>query len=156
MSCFRITSSYATAVWAEFFFQNFRNIFQQFWKRSTYEYGTIALNLFPLPQTRGFRTSLRFMGRLADNGINLLVFPEGERTIDGSLLPFQQGLGIMVQELGVPVVPVKIHGLEYVFPRGAPWPKRGDVTIIFGEPLRFRGEEPAEIVAATRRAIEEL
>ncbi len=146
----------ATAVWAEFFFQNFRNIFQQLWKRSTYEYGTIALNLFPLPQTRGFRSSLRFMGRLADRGINLLVFPEGERSEDGSLLPFKQGLGIMVQELEMPVVPVRIRGLEYVYPRGAPWPKRGDVTVTFGEPLRFRGEGAEEIVAATRRAIEGL
>ena len=56
----------------------------------------------------------------------------------------------------MPVVPVRIRGLEYVYPRGAPWPKRGDVTVTFGEPLRFRGEGAEEIVAATRRAIEGL
>lgn len=146
----------ATAAWEEFFFKNFRNGLQKLWKRFTYEYGTWLLNLFPLPQSRGFRGSLRFMGKLADHGINILIFPEGERSRDGRLLPFQLGLGIMVKELGIPVVPVKIEGAERVLPRGAHWPKRGKVTVTFGAPVRFRDEEPGEIVEAARRAVEQL
>ncbi|HYS42387.1 MAG TPA: AMP-binding protein, partial [Geobacteraceae bacterium] len=146
----------ATAAWEEFFFRNFKTGFQKLWKRFTYEYGTWLLNLFPLPQSRGFRGSLRFMGRLADYGINILIFPEGERSRDGRLLPFQLGLGIMVKELGIPVVPVKIEGPERVLPRGAHWPRKGKVTVTFGEPLRFHCEEPEEIVARARRAVEVL
>ena len=96
------------------------------------------------------------MGRLADNGINILVFPEGERSPDGRLLPFRQGLGVMVLELSMPVVPVKICGLEKVFPRGAHWPKRGPVTVRFGKPLVFRKEDAAEIVTKARNAVEML
>jgi long-chain acyl-CoA synthetase len=96
------------------------------------------------------------MGRLADHGKNILVFPEGERSRDGTLLPFQQGLGIMVRDLGIPVVPVKIAGLERVFPRGAVWPKRGTVRVTFGSPLRFTRESPAEIVDLARSAVEKL
>ncbi|MCM2357555.1 MAG: AMP-binding protein [Geobacteraceae bacterium] len=146
----------ATAAWEEFFFKNFRTRFQQLWKRFTFEYGSWLLNLFPLPQSRGFRGSLRFMGKLADHGINILIFPEGERSRDGRLLPFQLGLGIMVKELGIPVVPVKISGLEHVLPRGARWPRRGKVTVFFGEPLQFRRESPEEIVETARRAVERL
>ena len=146
----------ATAAWEEFFFKNFKNSGQRIWKRLTYEYGTVALNLFPLPQSGVFRRSLQFMGKLADHRINILLFPEGERSTDGSLLPFQQGLGIMVRELGIPVVPVKIAGLEKVFPRGALWPRRGRVTVTFGEPLRFKGESPGEIVEKARKAVLEL
>lgn len=146
----------ATAVWAEFFFKNFRNLAQWAWKRFTYEYGTLALNLFPLPQSQGFRSSLQYMGQLVDRGVNLLVFPEGERSASGRLLPFQQGLGIMVTELEIPVVPVKIRGLERVYPRGARWPRRGRVSVTFGEPLRFGLESPEEIVARSRKAIDEL
>jgi long-chain acyl-CoA synthetase len=36
------------------------------------------------------------------------------------------------------------------------FPKKGKVTITFGEPLRFRFEEPAEIVEKTRQAVEKL
>ena len=148
--------STATAAWEEFFFRNYKNSVQRIWKRLTYEYGTVALNLFPLPQSGIFRRSLQFMGKLADHRINILLFPEGERSADGRLLPFQQGLGIMVRELGIPVVPVKIEGLEKVFPRGALWPKRGRVTVTFGEPLRFRGESPGEIVEKAQKAVLEL
>ncbi|HEY6871575.1 MAG TPA: AMP-binding protein [Geobacteraceae bacterium] len=146
----------ATAAWEEFFFKNFRSRFQKLWKRFTYEYGTWLLNLFPLPQSRGFRGSLRFMGRLADHGINILIFPEGERSRDGRLLPFQLGLGVMVKELGIAVVPVKIAGIERVLPRGASRPRRGKVTVTFGAPIRFCREEPAEIVARARAAVAEL
>jgi len=96
------------------------------------------------------------MGQLVDRGVNLLVFPEGERSASGRLLPFQQGLGIMVTELEIPVVPVKIRGLERVYPRGALWPRRGRVTVTFGEPLRFGLESPEAIVARSRKAIGEL
>jgi long-chain acyl-CoA synthetase len=116
----------------------------------------LLLNLFPLPQSQGFSGSLEYMGRLADAGINILIFPEGGHSRDGKLQPFQLGLGIMVKELGIPVVPIKISGTELVLPPGAGFPKRGRVTVTFGEPLRFRYEEPAEIVEKTRRAVEML
>jgi len=122
----------------------------------TYEYGTMFLNLFPLSQTEGFRRSLAYMGKLADHRINILIFPEGARSDDGTLLPFQPGIGLMVRELAVPLVPIRITGMEKVLPRGAALPRRGKVTIRLGKPLVFRGETPAEIVAAAQRAVESL
>ena len=146
----------ATAAWEEFFFGNYPNGFERLWRRLSYECGTWLLNLFPLPQTGGFRGSLRFMGRLADHGVNILMFPEGEHSKVGKLLPFHLGLGVMVKELGIPIVPVKISGTEQVLPHDASWPKPGKVTVNFGGPLRFRYEDPGEIVERTRRAVEEL
>jgi long-chain acyl-CoA synthetase len=143
----------ATAAWAEFFFVNFHTILQRLWKRFTFEYGSIVLSLFPLPQSTGFRGSLQHMGWLVDHGFSILVFPEGERSPHGELLPFRQGLGIMVSELGIPVVPVRLAGVERVLPRGARWPKRGEVSVTFGEPLLFNGEAPDEIVVRVREAV---
>jgi long-chain acyl-CoA synthetase len=145
----------ATAAWEEFFFGDYHG-FNLIWRRLCYEYGTLLLNLFPLPQSQGFSGSLRYMGRLADAGINILIFPEGGHSRDGILQPFQLGLGIMVKELGIPVVPIKISGTDKVLPPGARFPKRGRVTVTFGKPLRFRNEEPADIVATTRQAVEKL
>lgn len=146
----------ATAAWEEFFFRNYRNRAGKAWKRFTYEYGTMFLNLFPLSQTEGFRRSLAHMGKLADHGINILIFPEGARSDGGGLLPFQPGIGFMVGELSIPLVPIRIAGMAKVLPRGAALPRRGKVTIRFGKPLFFRGESPTEIVAAAQRAVEEL
>ena len=145
----------ATAAWEEFFFGDHHGI-NRILRRLSYEYGTVLFNLFPLPQTRGFSGSLKYMGRLADAGINILIFPEGGHSKDGKMQPFQLGLGIMVKELGIPVVPIKISGTNQVLPPTARFPKQGKVTVTFGEPLRFRYEEPAEIVERTRRAVESL
>jgi long-chain acyl-CoA synthetase len=146
----------STAAWEEFFSPEGRPVAMKVWKRFTYEYGTMVLNLFLLPQTRGFRKSLRFMGRLVDHGINVLLFPEGRRSQDGRLLQFQAGLGLMISELRIPVVPVHISGMEKVFPRGTAWPKRGKVSVRFGEPLHFTTQSPDEIVEKARNAVEVL
>lgn len=146
----------STAAWAEFFFANYNNLPQKIWKRLAFEYCSWAVNIFPLPQTSGFRRAMQFMGRLADSGVSVLVFPEGERTMDGDLLPFRHGLGIMAEQLDLPLVPLRIKGLEHVLPRGAVWPRRGVVTVVIGEPLKFRGERPEEIVRQMRTAIEIL
>ena len=143
----------ATAAWAEFFFVNFHTFWQRVWKRFTYEYGTFGLNLFPLPQSSGFRNSLIYMGRLADAGISILLFPEGERSQSGDMLPFRPGLGLMAQELKLPVIPIAICGIEKVLPRGGRFPRRGTVTVIFGAPLHFTTETPDEIVALTREQV---
>jgi long-chain acyl-CoA synthetase len=151
----KIRYNCATAAWEEFFFGDYHGV-NRILRRLCYEYGTILLNLFPLPQSQGFSGSLKFMGRLADAGINILIFPEGGHSRDGKMQPFQLGLGIMVRELGIPVVPIKISGTDQVLPHDARFPKRGKVTVTFGEPLRFRYEEPAEIVEKTRQAVEKL
>ena len=145
----------ATAAWEEFFFGEYHGL-NRIWRRLSYEYATWFLNIFPLPQTRGFSGSLKFMGKLADTGTNILIFPEGGHSRDGKMQSFQQGLGIIVKELGIPVVPVKICGTEQVLPPTAYFPKQGRVTVTFGAPLNFRYEEPAEIVEKAQRAVEGL
>jgi long-chain acyl-CoA synthetase len=146
----------ATAAWAEFFFQNFHNLWQRAWKQFTYDYGTLALNLFPLPQESGFRPTMAFMGKLADAGISILLFPEGERSLTGKMLPFRPGLGLMARELGIPVIPVGIRGVEEVLPRGKSFPRRGAVTVTFGAPLCFTTETPEEIIRLTEDAVARL
>jgi long-chain acyl-CoA synthetase len=145
----------ATAAWEEFFFGEYHGV-KRILRRLSYEYASVMFNLFPIPQTKGFSGSLAFMGRLADAGVNIMIFPEGGHSRDGKMQPFQLGLGIMVKELGIPVVPIKISGTEKVLPHDAKFPKKGKVSVTFGEPLRFRYEEPAEIVEITRRAVENL
>jgi long-chain acyl-CoA synthetase len=145
----------ATAAWAEFFFGDYHGV-DRLWRLLCYQLGTLLLNLFPLPQKSGFSGALRFMGKLSDNGLNTLIFPEGAHSRDGKMHDFQLGLGVIVKELGVPVVPVKIEGTQNVLAPNQSFPKHGKVTVTFGEPLYFRYEEPGEIVQKTHRAVQEL
>ena len=150
-----IRSRTATAAWEEFFFGDYHGV-SRILRRLSYEYATLLFNIFPLPQSQGFSRSLAYMGKLVDSDCNILLFPEGEHSRDGQMHGFHLGLGTMVRELGVPVMPVKINGTFQVLPHGANFPKRGRVTVTFGKPLHFRNEEPAEIVEMTRNAVEML
>jgi len=145
----------ATAAWEEFFFGEHQGV-DRLWRRFCYQYGTLFLNLFPLPQTSGFSGAVKFMGKLTDRGFNTLIFPEGAHSLDGELHDFQLGLGIIAKELGIPVVPVKISGTDQILAPKTLQLKRGKVTITFGEPLHFSFEEPSEIVEKAQRAVAEL
>ncbi|HEV2766053.1 MAG TPA: AMP-binding protein [Pyrinomonadaceae bacterium] len=115
-------------------------------------------NTFPLPQKSGFRRSFAYAGAAADRGYNLLVFPEGTRAEQGRLNPFMRGTGLLASQLGLPVVPVRIDGLYELKASG----RRGftrpyNVTVSFGEPLRFNpGEDPARITQELERRVAAL
>ncbi len=146
----------STAAREEFFFPNSNRKWVNLLARLAYEYSTIVSNVFMLPQRRGFRKSLQYMGKLADGGINILIFPEGERSRTGQLLPFMPGIGLIVKELKIPVVPIKIKGLEKVFPRGAKWPKKGDVEVVYGDMMDVSGCSQEEIVRICEEKIKSL
>jgi long-chain acyl-CoA synthetase len=72
---------------------------------------TALLNVFPLPSGAGLRRSFAHAGEALDRGYNVLVFPEGRRTLNGELQPFQTGISLLAQESHTLVVPVALVGL---------------------------------------------
>ena len=73
--------------------------------------GVSLLNLFPLPREAGFRESFAYAGESVDRGYSVLVFPEGRHTTDGKMLPFRAGIGLLANNLQIPIVPVRIDGI---------------------------------------------
>lgn len=65
----------------------------------------------------------------------LCYFPEGQRSIDGELNEFKKGIGILVKELNVPVVPAYIEGAFKAWPRGRRFPRIGPIKVRFGPVL---------------------
>jgi long-chain acyl-CoA synthetase len=72
---------------------------------------TALLNVFPLPAGAGLRRSFAHAGEALDRGYNVLVFPEGQRTLTGELQPFQTGISLLAQESHTAVVPIALVGL---------------------------------------------
>lgn len=71
---------------------------------------------------------------------NLVWFPEGNITRTEGMLPFQQGIGLVLEAFPTTVVPVYIKGAREALPRGDWWPKSVPITITFGQPC-----EPHEL-----------
>ena len=84
----------------------------------------------------------------------LVIFPEGTRSRDGSLLPFKKGPFFVAMESGAPVVPVSIVGTTLLLPKGSVGLKSGTVTITFHAPIHpadYASKE--DLMNAVRNAI---
>ena len=93
------------------------------------------IKVVPVDPDSRLRQALRLGAHGLRQDLVLCVFPEGERSIDGTLKPFRQGPAILATELGVPVVPVSIQGTFEVWPRGSNKIRLHPVRILFGTPL---------------------
>ena len=120
-----------------------------------YWLATALFNVFPLPRGAGLRQSFAHAGEALDQGYHVLVFPEGRRSRDGLLQPFEPGIGLLAQESEVPVQPILVEGLKLL--HGKRWPKRGAVAVRLGEPLIMAaGEEPQAFTRRLQAAVAEL
>jgi long-chain acyl-CoA synthetase len=82
-----------------------------------------------------------------------LFFPEGERTEAGEIHRFQPGIGLLAGRLKVPVIPVRLQGVEKVLHRHQWWPRPGPVEIAFGAPLHPQGEDYAALAKQVEDAV---
>jgi long-chain acyl-CoA synthetase len=109
---------------------------------------TALFNVFPLPQGAGFRRSFAHAGAALDHGMHVILFPEGRRSADGALAPFQSGIGLLARDSAAPVLPVAMIGLGELKQRRRRWFRSGTVTIRVGEPIKMQpGESPQEFTA---------
>jgi long-chain acyl-CoA synthetase len=114
-------------------------------------------NAFPLTQGGpGTRQTLRYMGDLVGSGYSILIFPEGRRTEEGEIARFLPGIGMIAARLGVPVVPVRLEGLDRVLPRRARFPSRATARCAFGAPMSLSGNDYAELAARVEAAVRAL
>ncbi len=119
-----------------------------------YFLAVILFNAFPLPRQTGFLQSFSFIGDLADQSWNVLIFPEGKTTEDGKINPFRGGIGLLAKNLGVPVVPIRIDGLFELKQRKNFAAKPGHVRVSIGPPVHFSPEtDPDEITKELQRRV---
>jgi long-chain acyl-CoA synthetase len=70
------------------------------------------------------------------NGRVLILYPEGERSIDGTPRLFKKGAAILSIHMQVPIVPVAIDGFYEVWPRGKNFfQKIAPLKMVFGKPI---------------------
>ncbi len=69
------------------------------------------------------------------HGRVLILYPEGERSIDGTPRTFKKGAAILSIHLQVPIVPVAIEGFHEAWPRGKSFQKFAPLEIEFGDPI---------------------
>jgi long-chain acyl-CoA synthetase len=120
-------------------------------------------NVIPVDADSNLESAMKAGAAGLRLGKVLILFPEGERSIDGELKPFRKGASILSAHLNAPIVPVAMDGLFDLWPRSRPFqwkrilPGSGlRVPLEFGAPVTSTRGKYAEGTAALRAGVERM
>ena len=157
----RLRARVAPAMAKEFFKAHFFPAGFSFRERLSnslnYYLSAFFFNTFPLPQREaGARQTLQYIGELAGRGWSILIFPEGMRSRSGEIKPFRGGIGMIGARLDVPVIPVRLDGVDRILPTGSSFARMAKVRVAFGAPITLRGEDYAALARQVEDAVRAL
>lgn len=119
--------------------------------------------LIPIDADLNLAEALKVCVTMLRQGKSLLYFPEGQRSADGQLKEFRKGMGILLKETNVKVLPVFISGAYKAWPRTRAFPLPANITVRIGACLEPQdlvspaGEDPYLAAAAILKSkVEEL
>ena len=125
--------------------------------RLNYYLAAFFFNTFPLPQREaGARQTLRYIGDVTGDGFSVLIFPEGVRSESGDIKPFRGGIGMIGSRLSLPIVPIRIDGVDRVLHTSWKMAKPGPVSVTFGAPIHLSGDNYAELAKQVEQAVRDL
>lgn len=104
----------------------------------------LFFNAYPIDRG-GMRAHQGMSGKLLDEGVPLLIYPEGTRSRTGAMAKFKNGVAALSIQHDVPVLPIALVGAYAAMPYGQnlPVPGRPPVHIVFGNPQRALPGESA-------------
>jgi 1-acyl-sn-glycerol-3-phosphate acyltransferase len=100
--------------------------------------------------------SMEIAARKIREGVSVVIFPEGTRSFDGTMLPFMNGGFNLAIRAGVPLVPITIHGTWEIMPRTTKRVKKGNIRIVIDQPIETRDctmKDRRRLMAETERRI---
>ena len=116
-----------------------------------------SLNAVPIDQDGFGIEGLRTTTRLLQQGLAVLVFPEGGRTSDGKICPLKHGVSLLVKRCPAPIVPVGLAGAFDAWPNRRPLPApsplclpatKRTIALSVAEPI-----QPGSLSGLSREAI---
>jgi long-chain acyl-CoA synthetase len=147
-------------------FRVFRRLFfvgaAEYFETPFFRWLAARLNIVPVDPDANLVFAMRAGAFGLRQGKVLMMFPEGERSIDGGVKKFKKGAAILSREIGAPIVPVAIDGMFDIWPRSRalnwrtllPW--SGHRTVLrFGDALP-PADDVTEQTARLRDVVERM
>jgi 1-acyl-sn-glycerol-3-phosphate acyltransferase len=113
----------------------------------------------PIPLDRSqpakmLRKVLKVGGERLQEGLSVLIFPEGTRVPPGRRKPFSKSAAMIACKAGVPLIPVAHNAGEHWDPKN--WIKQsGTLSLCIGEPIQTAGRKPDEVMAEAEAWVEQ-
>jgi 1-acyl-sn-glycerol-3-phosphate acyltransferase len=120
----------------------------------TSTFSAIMLNALPMWRKNcGPHALADLRQKLQEERAIFIIFPEGRRSRNGSMMPFKHGLGMLVAQTNVPVVPCGLVGTFQALPPHRKLPRPVAIKLLIGDALEFESTANGRIgwsqVAAT-------
>lgn len=96
-----------------------------------------GVGAFPVKRGTADRGALKKAIELLQSGEVVGMFPEGQRSLDGTLLPAEAGVGMIVLRAQVPVIPVALVNTEKLLPPHAKLLKFTKLRVVYGKPVQL-------------------
>jgi 1-acyl-sn-glycerol-3-phosphate acyltransferase len=110
-----------------------------FQTKATSIFSAIMLNALPMWRKNCGPHALADLRRkLQEEKAIFIIFPEGGRSRSGSMMPFKHGLGMLVAETNVPVVPCGLIGTFEALPPHRNLPRPVSIKLAIGDTIQFR------------------
>jgi 1-acyl-sn-glycerol-3-phosphate acyltransferase len=104
-----------------------------------------AMGVIPLKRDMADTYAARVLLRALLAGRNTLLAPEGTRSLDGEVHPFQVGFVWLAHKANAVILPVGIRGANQALPKGLPLPRPRKITVVVGDPIdpqQFLADKP--------------
>ena len=109
--------------------------FARFFERMWHQY----LNAIPIDRETGGKDALNEAITLLKKGHAIWIYPEGTRTLTGSMNRAKTGVARLALEAHVPVIPIGLTNTFWIMPKGRHFPKFGRKAYLkVGKPLTFK------------------
>jgi len=108
---------------------------------------------------RAISAYARAARQIREKGTVVTVYPEGTRSVDGTILPFKKGPFMLALEAQVPIVPVAVDGAQYALRKHTFRLHGHPIRVVVGKPIETRGLAAADrddLLRRTRLAMLEL
>ena len=115
-------------------------------------------NTFPLPQREaGARRTLRYIGEVTSDGyLGADLSGRGSVPERARSSPSVGGIGMIGSRLNLPVIPVRLEGVDRVLHTRWTMARPGRVSVTFGKPMRLSGDNYAELAKQVEQAVRDL
>lgn len=94
----------------------------------------------PVDQDNPDMTGVKKIIKALRTGKKVVLFPEGERTLDGKLGVALPGVGLIIAKSQTTVQPMRIFGAREALPRGSGKMKMAQISVVVGDPIYFDKE----------------
>jgi len=104
------------------------------------------LHAWPVERGKGDRAAVATAIEKLKAGYAVNIFPEGTRSMDGSISPLERGVALICRKAGAPIIPVAVDVAFEAWPRNRKLFRPWFVHLMYGKPIDPNQMDAKELV----------